>query len=206
MLIGQDNTKMKYQGYEVNFSHPTIPKGYHKMPDGTIMKDSDHVNFAQPSAAEYNAANISRIDKSLYQYPQQIGLSSEKSDSDIWKWLGTYVTGNSGSNSQGSWGNNPNALMPLSKRNESNITRLDEKNTMQDESIVNNQRQIQEVNSRLSAQLTQAGQDVTAVGESVSDVSAATAGAGLSGLLGGIGIGSIAILGLGAYLLTRGKI
>ena len=171
---------MKYQGYEVNFS--------------------------QPSAAEYNARNISRIDKSLYQYPQQIGLSSEKSDSDIWKWLGTYVTGNSGSNSQGSWGNNPNALMPLSKRNESNITRLDEKNTMQDENIVNNQRQIQEVNSRLSAQLTQAGQDVTAVGESVSDVSAATAGAGLSGLLGGIGIGSIAILGLGAYLLTRGKI
>jgi hypothetical protein len=168
---------MKYQGYEVNFS--------------------------QPNAAEYNARNISRIDKSLYQYPQQIGLSSEKSDSDIWKWLGTYVTGNSGSNSQGSWGNNPNALMPLSKRNESNITRLDEKNTMQDESIVNNQRQIQEVNSRLSAQLTQAGQDVTTVGEIAG---AGNAQAGLSGLLGGIGIGSIAILGLGAYLLTRGKI
>ena len=192
---------MKYQGYEVNFSHPTIPKGYHKMPDGTIMKDSDHVNFAQPTAAQYNAANISRIDKSLYQYPQQIGLSSEKSDSDIWKWLGTYVTGNSGSNSQGSWGNNPNALMPLSKRNESNITRLDEKNTMQDESIVNNQRQIQEVNSRLSAQLTQAGQDVTSVGEIAG---AGNAQAGLSGLLGGIGIGSLAVLGLGAYLLTRG--
>ena len=166
---------MKYQGYEVNFS--------------------------QPNAVEYNAANISRIDKSLYQYPQQIGLSSEKSDSDIWKWLGTYVTGNSGSNSQGSWGNNPNALMPLSKRNESNITRLDEKNTMQDENIVNNQRQIQEVNSRLSAQLTQAGQDVTQVGEIAG---AGNAQAGLSGLLGGIGIGSLAVLGLGAYLLTRG--
>ena len=193
---------MKYQGYEVNFSHP-IPKGYHKMPDGKIMKDSDHVNFAQPTMSEYNAANISRIDKSLYQYPQQIGLSSEKSDSDIWKWLGTYVTGNSGSNSQGSWNNNPNALMPLSKRNESNITRLDEKNTMQDENIVNNQKQIQEVNSRLSAQLIQAGQDVTAVGEVAG---AGNAQAGLSGLLGGIGIGSIAILGLGAYLLTRGKI
>ena len=193
---------MKYQGYEVNFSHP-IPKGYHKMPDGKIMKDSDHVNFAQPTMTQYNTANIERINKSLYTYPQQIGLSSEKSDSDIWKWLGTYVTGNSGSNSQGSWGNNPNALMPLSKRNESNITRLDEKNTMQDESIVNNQRQIQEVNSRLSAQLTQAGQDVTTVGEIAG---AGNAQAGLSGLLGGIGIGSIAILGLGAYLLTRGKI
>ena len=59
---------MKYQGYEVNFSHP-IPKGYHKMPDGKIMKDSDHVNFAQPTMSEYNAANISRIDKSLYTYP-----------------------------------------------------------------------------------------------------------------------------------------
>jgi hypothetical protein len=81
-----------YQGYKVNFSQSTTPKGYHKMPDGTIMKDSDHVNFAQPTAAQYNAANILRIDKSLYQYPQQIGLSSEKSDSDIWKWLGTYVT------------------------------------------------------------------------------------------------------------------
>jgi hypothetical protein len=193
---------MKYQGYEVNFSHP-IPKGYHKMPDGKIMKDSDHVNFAQPTMTQYNTANIERINKSLYTYPQQIGLSSEKSDSDIWKWLGTYVTGNSGSNSRGSWGNNSNALMPLSKRNESNITRLDEKNTMQDESIVNNQRQIQEVNSRLSAQLTQAGQDVTQVGEIAG---AGNAQAGLSGLLGGIGIGSIAILGLGAYLLTRGKI
>ena len=190
-----------YQGYKVNFSQSTTPKGYHKMPDGTIMKDSDHVNFAQPTAAQYNAANILRIDKSLYQYPQQIGLSSEKSDSDIWKWLGTYVTGNSGSNSQGSWNNNPNALMPLSKRNESNITRLDEKNTMQDENIVNNQRQIQEVNSRLSEQLIQAGQDVTAVGEAAS---AGNTQAGLSGLLGGIGIGSLAVLGLGAYLLTRG--
>ena len=30
---------MKYQGYEVNFSHPTAPKGYHKMPDGTIQKN-----------------------------------------------------------------------------------------------------------------------------------------------------------------------
>ena len=190
-----------YQGYKVNFSQSTTPKGYHKMPDGTIMKDSDHVNFAQPTAAQYNAANILRIDKSLYQYPQQIGLSSEKSDSDIWKWLGTYVTGNSGSNSQGSWGNNPNALMPLSKRNESNITRLDEKNTMQDENIVNNQRQIQEVNSRLSEQLIQAGQDVTAVGEVAG---AGNTQAGLSGLLGGIGIGSLAVLGLGAYLLTRG--
>ena len=175
-----------YQGYKVNFSQSTTPKGYHKMPDGTIMKDSDHVNFAQPTAAQYNAANIVRIDKSLYQYPQQIGLSSEKSDSDIWKWLGTYVTGNSGSNSRGSWSNNPNALMPLSKRNEGNITRLDEKNTMQDESIVNNQRQIQEV---------------TAVGEVAG---AGNAQAGLSGLLGGIGIGSLAVLGLGAYLLTRG--
>ena len=67
--------------------------------------------------------------------------------------------------------------------------------------IVNNQRQIQEVNSRLSAQLTQAGKDVTQVGESVS---AGNAQAGLSGLLGGIGIGSLAVLGLGAYLLTRG--
>ena len=190
-----------YQGYKVNFSQSTTPKGYHKMPDGTIMKDSDHVNFAQPTAAQYNAANILRIDKSLYQYPQQIGLSSEKSDSDIWKWLGTYVTGNSGSNSRGSWSNNPNALMPLSKRNEGNITRLDEKNTMQDESIVNNQRQIQEVNSRLSEQLIQAGQDVTAVGEVAG---AGNAQAGLSGLLGGIGIGSLAVLGLGAYLLTRG--
>ena len=190
-----------YQGYKVNFSQSTTPKGYHKMPDGTIMKDSDHVNFAQPTAAQYNAANILRIDKSLYQYPQQIGLSSEKSDSDIWKWLGTYVTGNSGSNSQGSWSNNPNALMPLSKRNESNITRLDEKNTMQDENIVNNQRQIQEVNSRLSEQLIQAGQDVTAVGEVAG---AGNTQAGLSGLLGGIGIGSLAVLGLGAYLLTRG--
>ena len=190
-----------YQGYKVNFSQSTTPKGYHKMPDGTIMKDSDHVNFAQPTAAQYNAANIVRIDKSLYQYPQQIGLSSEKSDSDIWKWLGTYVTGNSGSNSQGSWNNNPNALMPLSKRNESNITRLDEKNTMQDENIVNNQRQIQEVNSRLSEQLIQAGQDVTEVGEVAG---AGNTQAGLSGLLGGIGIGSLAVLGLGAYLLTRG--
>ena len=77
---------MKYQGYEVNFSQPTM--------------------------TQYNTANIERINKSMYEYPQQIGLASEKSDSDIWKWLGTYVTGNSGSNSQGSWGNNPNALIP----------------------------------------------------------------------------------------------
>jgi hypothetical protein len=91
--------------------------------------------------------------------------------------------------------------MLLSKRNEGNITRLDEKNTMQDENIVNNQRQIQEVNSRLSEQLIQAGQDVTAVGEVAG---AGNTQAGLSGLLGGIGIGSLAVLGLGAYLLTRG--
>jgi len=194
---------MKYQGYEVNFSHPTVSKGYHKMPDGTIMKDSDHVNFAQTYSDSALNSIIQNLQMAVYKYPQQIGTGSEKSDSDIWKWLGTYVTGNSGSNSQGSWGNNPNALMPLSKRNESNITRLDEKNTMQDESIVNNQRQIQEVNSRLSAQITQAGEDITTVGEIAG---AGNAQAGISGLLGGIGIGSIAILGLGAYLLTRGKI
>lgn len=27
------------------FMHQNVPKGYHKMPDGTIMKDSDHKSY-----------------------------------------------------------------------------------------------------------------------------------------------------------------
>jgi len=114
----------------------------------------EQVNFSQPTMTQYNTANIERINKSMYEYPQQIGLASEKSDSDIWKWLGMYVNGTSGENSQGSWGANQNAIMPK-------LDRAVDKNTSQDESIMNNKMQIEAINARLSKQVTDLGNALT---------------------------------------------
>jgi len=152
----------------------------------------EQVNFSQTSMTQYNTANIERINKSMYQYPQQIGLASEKSDSDIWKWLGMYVNGTSGENSQGSWGANQNAIMPK-------LDRAVDKNTSQDESIMNNKMQIEAMNERLSRQVVELGNALKGHSDSPHNQ-----GGGSGGLFG-LSTMALAATGLGAYLLLRKK-
>ena len=152
----------------------------------------EQVNFSQTSMTQYNTANIERINKSMYQYPQQIGLASEKSDSDIWKWLGMYVNGTSGENSQGSWGANQNAIMPK-------LDRAVDKNTSQDDSINANKMQIESMNIRLSKQVTDLGNALKGHSDSPHNQ-----GGGSGGLFG-LSTMALAATGLGAYLLLRKK-
>ena len=156
----------------------------------------EQVNFSQTSMTQYNTANIERINKSMYQYPQEIGLASEKSDSDIWKWLGMYVNGTSGKNSQGSWGANQNAIMPK-------LDRAVDKNTDQDESIMNNKMQIKSMNTRLSTQVTDLGNAVKKISEDHKNMG--KGGGGDNGNLFGLSTAALAATGLGAYLLLRKK-
>ena len=153
----------------------------------------EQVNFSQPTMTQYNTANIERINKSMYQYPQEIGLASEKSDSDIWKWLGMYVNGTSGKNSQGSWGANQNAIMPK-------LDRAVDKNTNQDDSINANKMQIESMNVRLSKQVTDLGNSVKQISEDHKNM-----GTGGGGNLFGLSTVVLAAGGLGAYLLLRKK-
>ena len=158
-----------------------------------MIYQGEQVNFSQTSMTQYNTANIERINKSMYQYPQEIGLASEKSDSDIWKWLGMYVNGKSGKNSQGSWGNNPNAIMPK-------LDRAVDKNTDQDESIMNNKMQIESMNTRLSKQVTDLGKSIIKINEDHENM-----GTGGGGNPFGLSTLALAGAGLGAYLLLRKK-
>ena len=153
----------------------------------------EQVNFSQPTMTQYNTANIERINKSMYQYPQEIGLASEKSDSDIWKWLGMYVNGTSGKNSQGSWGNNPNAIMPK-------LDRAVDKNTDQDESIMNNKMQIESMNTRLSKQVTDLGKSIIKINEDHENM-----GTGGGGNPFGLSTLALGAAGLAAYFLLRKK-
>ncbi len=154
----------------------------------------ESVNFAQTSMEEYNARNIARIDKSLYTYPQQIGLASEKSDSDIWKWLGTYVTGNAGSNSQGSWGNNPNALMPK-------LNRL-EKMTQDDHAKFGKTLEVLgETDIELGNKLVEAKNERDRIEAKINQNN----GGILPPIFPTLSLSTIAIGGLAAYLLLRKK-
>ena len=150
----------------------------------------EQVNFSQTSMTQYNTANIERINKSMYEYPQQIGLASEKSDSDIWKWLGMYVNGTSGENSQGSWGANQNAIMPK-------LDRAVNKNNSQDESIMNNKMQIEAMNERLSRQVVELGNSLKGHSDSPHNQGG---GGGITQYIPLMAVGGIA-----AYLL-KGKL
>jgi len=155
----------------------------------------EQVNFSQ-DMTQYNTVNIERINKSMYQYPQEIGLASEKSDSDIWKWLGMYVNGTSGKNSQGSWGANQNAIMPK-------LDRAVNKNTDQDDSINANKMQIESMNTRLSKQVTDLGNSIIQINKDHENMG--TGGGNPFGFLTGLSTAALAAGGLGAYLLLKGK-
>jgi F0F1-type ATP synthase beta subunit len=147
--------------------------------------------FEQPYSDSALQSIITNLQTAVYKYPQQKGIASEKSDSDIWRHIDNQIWGKTG---------NPMAIKPMLEKRIAqtqgkNILQ-DQKNTAQDISIANNKRQINEVNQRLSAQMVQAGEDITEVGTSVQ-------GAGVSGLLGGLGIGSMVALGLVALLVLK---
>ena len=144
-------------------------------------RDTRSSNFAQTDTGLIK--EIGKLNTAVYTYPQIKGIASEKSDSDIWKWIGFNISGKAGSNSQGSWGDNQYAVIPRIQANRDSITRLDKKNAEQDESITATKKQLNEVNSRLSSQVTQ------------------------TGLLSGLGISMPILLigGLAAFLLLRKK-
>mgnify|MGYP003137028876 CR=1 FL=1 len=128
-----------------------------------------------------------------YKYPQNPNTASAKSDTDIWNHLNEHIWGKSGEESspQGTWNANPNALNTRFQRhvdimetasNEAQAHRASIENK-----IDNTNEEIQDIHTKLT-NLGEAG------------------GSGLGGLFGGLGIGAIAALGLGLYLVTRKKI
>ena len=162
-------------------------------------RDTRPSNFSQDSTEVAILREIGRtnqkvrdLNSAVYTYPQIKGTASEKSDSDIWKWIGFNISGKAGSNSQGSWGDNQYAVMPKIQANRDSITRLDTKNAQQDESITATKNQLNEVNSRLSKQITELG--VSTTGNKIG-----------TGLLTGLGISMPILLigGLAAFLLLR---
>ena len=170
-----------------------------------MIYQGEQVNFSQVSNAQFTGAlnMIGGINTALYTYPQKEGLASEKSDSDIWKNLGMYVYGTSGKNSRGVWGANQNAIMPK-------LDRAVNKNTNQDESIMNNKMQIENMNTRLSGQVTDLGNSINQINKDHKNMGKGNGGNPfdfLTSFTGGLGI-STAVLaagGLGAYLLLRKK-
>ena len=156
-------------------------------------RDTRSSNFAQTDTKLIQ--EIGKLNTAVYTYPQIKGIASEKSDSDIWKWIGFNISGKAGSNSQGSWGDNQYAVMPRIQANRDSITRLDTKNAQQDESITATKKQLNEVNDRLSKQVTDLG--VSTTGNKIG-----------TGLLTGLGISMPILLivgGLAAFLLLRKK-
>jgi len=159
-----------------------------------MIYQGEQVNFSQSNAITTDLYNgIIKINRSLYAYPQEEGLASEKSDSDIWKNLGMYVYGTSGRNSRGVWGANQNAIMPK-------LDRAVNKNTDQDESIINNKMQIESMNTRLSGQVTDLGNAVKQISEDHKNM-----GTGGGGNPFGLSTLALGAAGLGAYLLLRKK-
>lgn len=129
-----------------------------------------------------------------HKYPQNPNTASAKSDTDIWNHLNEHIWGKSGAESspQGTWNANPNALNTRFQRhietmetasNEAQAHRASIENK-----IDNTNEEIQDIHNKLT-NLGQAGG-----GDS-----------GLGGLFGGLGIGAIAALGLGLYIVTRKK-
>jgi hypothetical protein len=161
----------------------------------------ESVNFAQTSMTEYNARNIARIDKSLYTYPQQYQLSSAKSDSDIWKWIGQNITGKSSAQSGGnehySWGINPNAYMPK-------LDRL-EKMTQDDHAKFGNTlTELGKTDIELGNKLIEAKNERDRIEAKINQNN----GGGFNpfgGLIPSLSLSTIAIGGLAAYLLLRKK-
>ena len=155
-------------------------------------RDTRSSNFAQTDTKLIQ--EVGKLNSAVYTYPQIRGIASEKSDSDIWKWIGFNISGKAGSNSQGSWNDNQYAVMPRIQANRDSITRLDTKNAQQDESITATKKQLNEVNARLSKQVTDLG--VSTTGNKI----------GTSFLTGlGISMPILLIGGLAAFLLLRKK-
>ena len=119
-------------------------------------RDTRPSNFAQTNTGLIQ--EVGKINSAIYTYPQIRGIASEKSDSDIWKWIGYNISGTSGSNSQGSWGENQYAIKPQLRALK--VT-MDTKNAQQDESITATKKQLNEVNARLSKQVTDLGVSTT---------------------------------------------
>ena len=59
-----------------------IPKGYHKMPDGTVMKDSEHkikeAEYADPSKEHYKKALAAGFKGSYEDYVKEYGSFPEE--------------------------------------------------------------------------------------------------------------------------------
>ena len=131
---------MNYQGEQVNFSQTSSTEMY-------LTRELGRTN-----------QNVSDNRKFINTYPQIVSTASSRSDSDIWKWLAENITGKSsqqtGGNDHYSWAANPNAALPQIIKQ---MTTNKNKNTSQDESIVNNKMQIEAMNERLSRQVVELG-------------------------------------------------
>ena len=53
---------------EITASTKKIPKGYHRMPDGTLMKDSDHPKTEGLSPAQRKARKQAHLQKTMAKY------------------------------------------------------------------------------------------------------------------------------------------
>ena len=59
-----------HPGHSIKHHYPgkDIPKGYHRMPDGTLMKDSDHPKTEGLSPAERKARKQAHLQKTMAKY------------------------------------------------------------------------------------------------------------------------------------------
>ena len=136
---------------------------------------------------------IVRVDSLETEYPQPVNSASARSDTDLWNHINQYIWGHAGEDSspQGTWQENPEAL---NKRFSRHVTEMEKtaseaqahRATIENK-IDNTNEEIQDIHNKLT-NLGQAGGD-----------------SGFGGLLGGLGIGAIAVLGLGLYIVTRKK-
>ena len=65
---------------EITASTKKIPKGYHKMPDGTLMKDSDHPEKEQKEAlspAQRRAKRLKRMNTHLQKTMAKYGAAAK---------------------------------------------------------------------------------------------------------------------------------
>jgi hypothetical protein len=150
--------------------------------------EADVPIFEQPFSDEALKSIIQNLQIATYKYPQQKGTASERSDTDIWRHIDNQIWGKTG---------NPMAIKPMLEKRIANNAG---KNILQDQSIINNKAQIEEINKRLSEQITQVGKDVTTVGGELEKVGS---GNFLSGILGGTGIGALVALGAVAFIMLR---
>ena len=158
----------------------------------------EQVNFSQSDAVTTDLYNgIIRINRSLYQYPQEDNLSSAKSDTDIWNHINRYIWGKSGAESspKGNWAADPNAAFPQINKG---IMQNKNKNTSQDDSINANKMQIESMNIRLSKQVTDLGNALS--GKAGKNHTHSGGGGGITQYIPLMAVGGIA-----AYLL-KGKL